>query len=311
MVMIDPSLFAPAAIDPETAAFNARIEAQLAALPAQNELPIADTRRARAEGRGIFPLAGPAEGSEWDAPDGSVPLRLSPPPGQARGIYLHIHGGGWTFNRPDYYDLPNQRIARDTGLIVASVQYRLAPENRWPAQIDDVLAGLQRIRQQWPGMPVAIGGESAGGHLSAAAMSALRAAGQLDGVVGAVLNYGMYDLRMTASMANWGARKLILSTPVVGWFVENLLPDTALPTDPVASPLLSDLDGMPPALFQVGTLDPLLDDTLLLAARWAGAGVQTDLAVWPGGIHAFDAFDLAIAEGFRVRQSAFLNRLFD
>ncbi|MEM9048614.1 MAG: alpha/beta hydrolase fold domain-containing protein [Pseudomonadota bacterium] len=310
MLKLDPRLMTPSAVDPETAAFNDRLEEQLAALPAQHELPVETTRRARAEGRGIFPLTGPAAGSGWDAPDGVVPLRISLPVGAPRGVYLHVHGGGWTFNRPDYYDLPNQRIARDTGLVVASVQYRLAPEHAWPAPLEDVLAGLERVRKLWPGLPVALGGESAGGHLSAAALAFLRRAGALQGLVGAVLNYGIYDLRMTASMANWGGRKLVLNTPVVAWFLDNLIPDPAMRTDPVASPLLSDLTGMPPALFQVGTLDPLLDDTLQLAARWAGAGAHAELALWPGGVHAFDAFDLAIAEGFRARQSAFLTGLF-
>lgn len=331
MQMIDPALFAARAIDPETAAFAAVLEAQLADLPATHELAIAATRRARAEGKGIFPLGGPAEGSVWSEPGEDPPapaLRLSLPDAAPRGIYLHIHGGGWTFNRPEYYDIPNQRIARDTGLAVASVRYRLAPEHRWPAPLQDVLAGIAQARARWPGLPLAIGGESAGAHLAAAALLALRAEGRLAGVAGAVLNYGMYDLRMTASMANWGARKLILSTPTVAWFVANLLGPAegspaagspagdsrseggTPPDDPAVSPLLADLAGMPPALFQIGTLDPLLDDSLMLAARWSAAGAAAELAVYPGGVHAFDAFKLAIAEAFRARQSAFLTRLF-
>ncbi|MEM8740599.1 MAG: alpha/beta hydrolase fold domain-containing protein [Pseudomonadota bacterium] len=317
MLTIDPELFAARAIDPDTAAFAAALEAQLSTLPAQHELAIAATRRARAEGKGIFPLGGPAEGSVWAGRESDPPapaLRLSRPGGAPRGIYLHIHGGGWTFNRPDYYDIPNQRIARDTGLAVASVRYRLAPEHRWPAPLRDVLEGIAQARSRWPGLPIAIGGESAGAHLAAAALIALRDQGGLDGVVGAVLNYGMYDLRMTASMANWGARKLILSTPTVAWFVANLLGNTTeggtLADDPGASPLLADLAGMPPALFQIGTLDPLLDDSLMLATRWSAAGAAAELAVYPGGVHAFDAFELAIAEAFRARQSDFLARLF-
>ncbi len=68
------------------------------------------------------------------------------------------------------------------------------------------------------------------------------------------------------------------------------------------------LHDMPPALFQVGTLDPLMDDSLALAARWAGAGREAELRVWPGGIHAFNMFDLEISRGYAEAESAFIRR---
>lgn len=305
MLIVDPAAFDPARIAPETAAFNARIEATLAALPATHEVPVALTRAARDEGRGIFPPGGPLPGSDWEAfPGGSA--RISPAAGTVRGVYLHIHGGGWSLGNPQHYDRPNQEIARGTGLTVVSLRYRLAPENPWPAALDDLLAGADWVFGRWPGLPVILGGESAGAHLAACLLLALRARRLAGRVAGAVLNYGMFDLRMTASMAQWGARKLVLSTPTVAWFVQNLVPDAARRADPSVSPLLADLSGLPPALFQIGTLDPLVDDSVMMAARWAGAGNRAELAVWPGGIHAFDAFDLAIARAFRARQIAFM-----
>ena len=78
--------------------------------------------------------------------------------------------------------------------------------------------------------------------------------------------------RMTASARNWGDKAMVLSTPTIAWFAANLCPDASVMADPLASPLLADLSGMPPALFQVGTADPLLDDSLAMAARWTGAG---------------------------------------
>lgn len=308
MIEIDPLLFADDAVAPETARFNAEIEATLAGLPATHEVPVEATRRAREEGRGIFPPGGPLPGSEWMSLPGGVEVRLSAAEAP-RGIYLHLHGGGWSVGSPAYHDAMNQRIAREAGLSVVSLRYRLAPENPWPAAIEDARAAFDRCRERWPGLPVALGGESAGAHLSACLLLDLRARGRLSAVAGAVLNYGMYDLRMTASMANWGDRKLVLSTPSVDWFVSNLLPDRGRRGDPSVSPLLAELSEMPPALFQVGTLDPLLDDTLMMATRWAGAGRSAELVIWPGGIHGFDSFDLPIAEAFRRRQIDFLNRL--
>jgi len=301
--------FDPGAVAPETDAFNAQLEATLAAMPPVHKLPPELTRKARAEGRGVFPKAGPLPGSDWreipGAPGGPGRVRISDPVGAPRGTYLHIHGGGWTLGAPDQYDQHNQRIARATGCRVVSVQYRLAPEHPWPACAEDCEAAALWALAEFPG-PLLIGGESAGAHLSMVTLLHLRSRGFSGRVAGMVLNYGVYDLRMTPSMANWGARYLILSTPVTQWFVRNLLPDGGA-TSPAVSPLLADLGDLPPALFQVGTCDPLLDDSLFMAQRWRAAGNRADLAVYPGGVHAYDMFDLAIARGSWARQDEFVS----
>ena len=135
----------------------------------------------------------------------------------------------------------------------------------------------------------------------------LRDAGLGGRLAGCVFHYGMFDLRGTPSVRNWGERYLVLSTPIVGWFVENLMGE-APRDDPAASPLLADLSGLAPALFQVGTADPLLDDTLFMAERWRAAGLGAELAVAPGGVHAFDQFELAIARAALARRAAFVAR---
>ena len=304
--------FHPGAIAAETAEFNAWLEAELAKIKPVHEVPPELTRKARAEGKGVFPLSGPSDGSVWQkieaASGGPGRVRISEPPGPARGTYLHIHGGGWTLGSPEYYDDHNQRIAAATGCRVISVQYRLAPEHPWPACADDCEAAALWALQTGDG-PLVIGGESAGAHLTVVTLLRLRAQGLLDRVAGTVLNYGVFDLRLTPSMANWGARYLILSTPTVAWFCRNLLADRANADDPTVSPLLADLTGLPPALVQVGTADPLLDDSLFIAQRWQAAGGLAEVAVYPGGVHAFDMFDLAIARASRARQDDFVNRV--
>lgn len=304
--------FHPDAVATETARLNAWLEAELTKVKPVHEVPPELTRKARAEGRGVFPPSGPCDGTEWlkiaSAPGGPRRVRLSNPPGAVRATYLHIHGGGWTLGAPEYYDAHNQRIAAQTGCRVASVQYRLAPEHPWPACAEDCEAAALWALKAFDD-PLVIGGESAGAHLTVVTLLRLRAHGRIGRVAGAVLNYGVFDLRLTPSMANWGARYLILSTPTVAWFCRNLLADAAAASDPAVSPLLADLSGLPPALVQVGTVDPLLDDSLFMAQRWQAAGGRAELAVYPGGVHGFDMFDLPISHGSRARQDDFVNRV--
>lgn len=303
------ALFDPRAVDEETAAFNARLEAQLAELPRPWTFPPQVVRAARAEGKGALPLLGPLDGSHWQeiagADGGPARVRVSEPEGEPRGIYLHIHGGGWTIGAPDQYDVPNQALARATGLRVVSAQYRLAPEDPWPAQREDCLAAARWALGQG-GLPLLIGGESAGAHLAAVTAIGLRDEGVGGRVAGLVLNYGVFDLAGTPSCVNWGERYLVLSTPMMSWFFDCVDPDGRGRGTAGASPLRADLRGLPPALFSVGTEDPLIDDTLFMAARWHAAGNEARLAVWPGGVHGFDMFDLGIARAHHAGVREFI-----
>ncbi len=303
------NLFDPRAITDETAAFNAKLEAELAAAPRIYDFPPEIVRASRAEGKGALPLGGPLDGSEWQdipgAPGGPGRVRVSEPVGDPVGIYLHIHGGGWTLGAPDQYDNSCQFMARETGMRVISVAYRLAPEHPWPAQREDCVAAAKWVLGD-SDLPVVIGGESAGAHLSMVTALALRDAGQGDRVRGLVLYYGCFDVRGTPSAMTWGDRYLILSTPVINWFQDFLDPGAKARGGSALSPILADLQGLPPALFLVGTEDPLLDDTLFMAGRWRAAGNDGRLMVYPGGVHGFDAFDeLKIARDSRAETVAF------
>ncbi len=312
-VSIDLSrVFDPGAVSAETAAFIARLEAELAEAPRPWTLAPDVVRAARAEGKGALPLLGPREGSSWretsapaDGSGGPGRVRISEPDGKPCGTYLHLHGGGWVFGTPDQYDEPNQALARRTGLRVVSAQYRLAPEHPWPAAREDCLAAARWVLENSP-EPFFIGGELAGGHLAAVITIALREAGLVGRIAGLVLNYGVFDMAGTPSCMNWGDRYLVLSTPMMRWFFDQTDPEGSARRGPDASPLRADLRGLPPALFSVGTEDPLVDDTLFMAARWQAAGNETRLAVYPGGVHGFDMFDLGIARDFRAEIDRFL-----
>lgn len=307
--MIPAEPFRPGSIPPEVRAFNAELEATLARLPATHTVDPKLTRKVRAEGRGIFPNQLPHPDCRWEevgaAPGGPGRARVAEPEGKPRGTYLHIHGGGWTIGAPDQSDRRNLALARATGLRVVSVQYRLAPEHPWPACADDCEAAAVDLAGRKG--PLFIGGESAGAHLAVVTLLRLRERGLGGRFRAAVLNYGCFDLAMTPSMAAWGARNLILSTPMVEWFVANLVPDARRLGDPAISPLRARLDGLPAALFQIGTMDPLLDDSLFMAARWLAAGNRAELEVWPGAVHAFDSFETAQAAAADARKAAFLS----
>jgi len=127
------------------------------------------------------------------------------------------------------------------------------------------------------------------------------------GFAGANLEAGAYDLSLTPSVRRWGERNLVLSTPIVQWFTDQFVSPEQR-RDPDVSPLYADLSGMPPALFTVGTLDPLIDDNLFMYTRWIAAGNAAELAVYPGGVHAFNNMTLGLAARAQARIDAFIQQ---
>lgn len=254
---------------------------------------------------------------EIDGPGGQIPLRIFPPQGEATGAFLHLHGGGWTLGENDMQDMRLIGVARDTGLTVVSVGYRLAPEHPYPAGPDDCeaaalwLVGEQARELLGTASPLAIGGDSAGGHLAAVTLLRLRDRHAITGAfAGAVFQYGAFDLSMTPSQRLWGERNLVLSTPIIKWFSDNFLPghDAEQRRQPDISPLYANLTGMPPAIFTVGTLDALLDDTLFMEARWRLAGAPTELHVWQEAPHGFLALPMTVADAALAVEHDFLRR---
>ena len=317
--------FAPDAIEPETEKINAAIEQVLAqTVPIHHQDPV-EIRAARERGEGVWgPLVTvpEAEARTIPGPAGAIPIRVIAPE-SPRGVYLHFHGGGWTLGAAHHMDVPNLRLARSSGLAVVSVDYRLAPEHPYPAGPDDCEAAalwlVGHARREFGCDWLAIGGESAGAHLAVVTLLRLRdrhgllgldASAAEDGEPSesfraAQLCYGAYDLSFTPSVRRWGERNLVLSTPIIQWFTDHFV-GPELRSHPDVSPIFADLSGMPPALVSVGTLDPLLDDSLFLHARWRAAGNRAELALWPGGVHGFNAFPIPMAERANQRIETFL-----
>lgn len=310
----DPSLFRPDAISEETAAFNEQMMALMTGLPDWWVFGAAATREARRRGGGPFPapvMSPRARTIVIPGRDGNeIPLRVIAP-ASPRGVYLHFHGGGWVLGGADQQDPMLERFADNTGQAVVSVDYRLAPEHPYPAGPDDCEAAaawlVNNAREQFGTDRLTVGGESAGAHLAAVTLLRLRDRHGYKGFLGANLVYGAFDLSMTPSQRAFGERRLVLRTTDIQQFCNAFLPTVTDRRVPDISPLYADLRGLCPALFSVGTLDALLDDSLFMYARWIAAGNEAELAVHPGGAHGFTLFPSTLAAQAMARMDAFLS----
>jgi acetyl esterase/lipase len=307
-----------AAMVEEARAFNERLEELFRTAPTILTHEPAELRRVRRSGEGPFPppLVFLPQARNLTVPGrgGDLRLRVLSPERAAVGVYLYIHGGGWVLGGCDEADQRLYDVAQATGLHVVSVEYRLAPEHPYPAAPDDCEdAALWVLREAATelGAPprFAIGGDSAGAHLSVITLLRLRDRhGLTGGFEAANLVFGAYDLSLAPSQRLWGDRNLVLSTPIIRRFTDHFLPgrDAEARRDPDVSPLYADLRDLPPALFTVGSNDPLLDDTLFMEARWRTAGGRTGLRVWPEAVHGFVAYPIAVARAANEAQHAFL-----
>ena len=311
MPFFDSRIFDPETIDAETAALNAKIERDLSALPPIYRFEPRDIRASRAAGNSIWgPIRHVSEAQNRVIPGlaGDIPLRVFIPD-EVRGIYLHMHGGGFMLGRADHFDEALFSIARRCQVAVVSVDYRLAPEHPYPAAPDDCEAAavwvVENGEAEFGSAKLVVGGESAGSNLAAVTLCRMRDRHGFTGFSGTVLTYGAYDLSLTPSARNWGEKNLILTTKLIRWFHRNYVPSGDF-ADPDISPLNANLAGMPPALFTVGTLDPLIDDSLFMHMRWLAAGNTSELAIYAGGMHAFDAFPIELARRAKTRIREFI-----
>ena len=238
--------------------------------------------------------ATPAESRVVD----NVPVRILRPSGKPKGVVLDIHGGGWVIGNAQMDDDLNLGMLQACDVAVVSVDYRLAVDTPVEGLMADCLAAARWLlsADEFAGLPVIVVGESAGGHLAAATLLSLKQWPELlKRISGAVLYYGVYDLTGTPSVRAAGPETLLLDGPGMVEALRMLTP--GLSDDerrhPPLSPLYGDFEGLPPALMFVGELDPLKDDTLLIAERWPRAEVH----LLPESAHGFIHFPVAMADG--------------
>lgn len=298
---LDPALFRPEAISAETHAFVddliEQTKARSGPLP-RDAMP-------------VQPQSAKARNASIEGIDGEdVTLRLFTPDSTPTGVYLHIHAGGLVMGSADAQDPMYERIAASTGQAVVSVDYRLAPEHPYPAAWDDCEAAalwlVENAKREFGTDTLTIGGESAGATLAVPTLVRMRDKHGFTGFAGANLSYGNYDTSMSPSQKWIGALGALLKTEDIQSCSDAYCPDVSKRRDPDVSAIYAELSKMPPALFSVGTLDPFLDDSLFMHARWIAAGNEAELAVYPGCPHAFTAMPLTDAADANARIDAFL-----
>lgn len=273
--------------------------------PPAHEVPVEEARAAHSAE--TEQLCGPGEPVaeirtiHVPGPGGDIPVRVFRPEADGTpGVVAYLHGGGWVMGAVDSYDTPLRALANASGAIVAHVDYRLAPEHRFPAALDDSLAAIRWLAADGgelggdPGR-FALAGDSAGGNLAAVAARKLR--GELPIRLQALI-YPVIDAALNTSSYREFSEGHGLSAASMRRFW-NLYLDGADGSEPDASPLRAgDLEGLAPAYVLTAEADVLRDEGEAYAAALRQAGVPTELVRWPGTIHGFFRW-LAVAAAAR------------
>jgi monoterpene epsilon-lactone hydrolase len=236
---------------------------------------------------------------------GGVPAEWSRSPGaDPDRAVLFLHGGGYCSGSIASHRSLAAGIGRAAGLRVLALGYRRAPEHPFPAALEDVLAAWRFLRDQGfaPGR-IAIGGDSAGGGLTLACLSRLRAMREpLPACAWLVSPW--VDLTMSgASMTQMDAVDPLIHRAYLDSLAQAYLAGHD-PRDPLVSPLFADLAGLPPVLIQVGSAETLHDDATRVARALGAAEVSTRLEVWPHMIHAWPLWAARLREGREALEAA-------
>jgi monoterpene epsilon-lactone hydrolase len=215
----------------------------------------------------------------------------------AAGTILYFHGGVYVIGSANASMPLVADLARRTRAKVVSVNYRLAPENPYPAAVEDAQAVYKGLLSQGDDpSSIAFSGESAGGGLAVAALLALRDA-ETPMPASAFVMSPWVDLTVSgASIVDKQDVDPLLTGEGLRWGAGNYVAD-ASPSDPYVSPIFADLNGLPPLLIQVGSHEVLLSDAVRLAARAANGNVAVTLEVVPGVPHVFQAYAAVLDEG--------------
>lgn len=229
-----------------------------------------------------------------------------PEHGPSRAVLLDLPGGGFFLGLAARGDARNAHLADTLGVTVVCVDYRLAPEDPWPAAPDDcetaALWVLEHGENLFGPSRVLMIGASAGSNLTLATLLRLRRRGVADRVAGVVLQFGAYDLSGQTPGGRLYADE---------YFIQAYAGHVADRTNPDISPFFADLRGLPPALIVVGSQDILLEDSLAVAARLSAAGGEVDVRVYPESPHGFTSHPTTMATAAWVAITSWVEGLID
>jgi acetyl esterase len=244
-----------------------------------------------------------------EGPAGPIPLRVYRPAGVPSGtalpVLVYYHGGGWVIGDLDTHDVQCRQITAEAGITVVAVDYRLAPEHKFPAAVDDAWAATRWVIGHAGELGVdagrlAVAGDSAGGNLAAVVALMARDAGG-PAIALQVLIYPVTDVGAESKSYNDFAEGYMLTRDGMRWFTNHYLKSPAEATDWRVSPLrAASLAKLPPALVITAGFDPLRDEGAAYARRLTEAGVQVDYVNYGGMIHGFMPMGRLIATGNRA-----------
>jgi len=311
---ISPEVFDKKNISKDIHQMNEHISSLLTNAPPSHEIPFDILQEIRRNGGGLFPyqsFSDQAENRTVEYNSRKVPVRVfnfaNP-----KFIYLHIHGGGHCIGAADMQDQSLEKISRNLSCVVISIEYRLAPDNPYPAAPDDcetvALWLVENSKKEFNTEKIIIGGESAGANLSAVTLQRLKNKNMLEPFKGANLIYGSYDARLTPSTLRKkdSDEVFLLSYEMIRKFRDSYFQGNIDLSSPDVSPIQGDLSGMPPALFTVGTRDLLLDDSLFMYGRWLSYGSHASILIIAGADHAFNAFQSETTSSVENKISEFI-----
>jgi acetyl esterase/lipase len=222
---------------------------------------------------------------EWVVANGADPDRR----------ILYIHGGSWISGSIAGYRAFLSRVSQATGAVVLSVEYRLAPEHKFPAGLDDCTQAYQWMRENGPDGKGAVSaaylmGDSAGGNLALATLLKIRDSKLPLPAAVIALSPATDFTGESPSLVSRASVDPIINPEVLPALIPIYLGTQTEPTHPYASPLFGDYGGMPPLLLQVGDAEVLLDDSTRLAKHAADQGCDVTLEIWEGMPHVFQGF---------------------
>jgi len=279
--------------------------------PKWYEVGAAEYRQMRQDGKTPLPGATHLDSAEDFSipsrdPNRSIPCRiLKPENGPVRGVYMHIHGGGWVLQDEKSQDPALQGIANATSVLAISIGYRLAPEHPFPAGPEDCYDAAEWLvdncQSTFNAPLMFAGGESAGAHLTMLAVIHLLQSSNPKyssfDFKGLLQHYGCYDLSWTPRVYTFKRNPcLVLDKDLMDHFLEVFLPGMSVEEKkhPSVSPLYADLEALrgrlPSALYTCGTEDCLLDDTVFMSSKWLMAGAEAVVKIVPGACHGYIIF---------------------